>query len=222
MSKSGLTYDVGPLVWVDCEMTGLDIAHDRIIEIAVIITDGRLQPVDEGINHIIQTPKEVLDAMGEWCSIQHSKSGLTQACLHSKETRAEVSEKVEEYIKKWTPEPGVGLLAGSSVHADKMFLIKDMPNVMKHLSYRIMDVSTVKELCRRWYPSISNKELRSRSKEASHRALDDIQASIRELKFYRDNIFVPPESPPQPKLEMNNPDEVEAEGKEPIVRKTAL
>jgi len=218
MTREPLTYDDGPLVWVDCEMTGLDTANDRIIEIAVIITDGRLEPVDDGINYIIQTPKEVLDAMGEWCTNQHGKSGLTQACIDSKDTHEEVTQKVVEYIQKWIPEPGAGLLAGSSVHADKVFLVKEMPAVMKHLSYRIMDVSTVKELCRRWYPSIRKQELRARTNEISHRALDDIRASINELKFYRDSIFIPLE-PPLPKGETT---ELEKKDGEPTARPTAL
>ncbi|OCF33032.1 oligoribonuclease, mitochondrial [Kwoniella heveanensis BCC8398] len=113
-----LTYDDGPLVWVDCEMTGLDFLHDKIIEIAVIITNGRLEPVDEGINYIINTPKDVLDNMNEWCVNQHGKSGLTQACLDSPYTYEQVTQKVLEYIQKWIPERGAGLLAGSTVHAD--------------------------------------------------------------------------------------------------------
>jgi len=208
---SPLSYDDGPLVWVDCEMTGLDPSTDKLIEIAVIITDGRLDPVDEGVDYVIRTEKEVLDNMNEWCINQHGKSGLTSACLTSPHTHEQVEALVRGYIEKWIPEPGAGLLAGSSVHADKMFLLAHMPSIMKHLSYRILDVSSIKELCKRWYPSIREKEQASRTGEATHRALDDIQASIRELKFYRDNIFIPLEPP------RSNPS---ADSKE--VHKTAL
>lgn len=102
-------------------MTGLDIQNDRIIEIAVIVTDGHLNPVDEGVSWVIQTPKEVLDAMGEWCTEQHGKSGLTAACIESPHTYEQVTANVLAYIKKWIPERGAGLLAGSSVHADMRF-----------------------------------------------------------------------------------------------------
>ncbi|WVQ80801.1 hypothetical protein IAT38_002907 [Cryptococcus sp. DSM 104549] len=212
MSPAPLEYDDGPLVWVDCEMTGLDFLNDRIIEIAVIITDGRLNPVDEGISYIINTPKEVLDNMNEWCINQHGKTGLTQACLDSPHSYAEVTQKVLEYIQKWIPEKGAGLLAGSSVHADMRFMLIGMPEVMKHLSYRILDVSTVKEICKRWYPSVRAAERDSRTGEIAHRALDDIRASIGELEFYRSRIFTP--------LEEQRPSTPPTD--EPIERKTAL
>ncbi|WVN88342.1 uncharacterized protein L203_103547 [Cryptococcus depauperatus CBS 7841] len=196
MTTEPLTYADGPLVWVDCEMTGLDYLNDRIIEIAVIITDGKLNPVEKGINYVIKTPIEVLNSMGEWCTNQHGKSGLTQACIDSPHSYAEVAQKVLDYIQKWIPEKGAGLLAGSSVHADMRFLLVGMPEVMKHLSYRILDVSTVKEICRRWYPAVRAMEKEKRIEDCSHRALQDIQGSIRELKFYRDNIFIPLEPDP--------------------------
>ncbi|GFZ43836.1 Oligoribonuclease, mitochondrial [Saitozyma sp. JCM 24511] len=168
MPRSPLTYDDGPLVWVDCEMTGLEDT-DVIIEIAVIITNGRLEPVDEGIDYVIRTEKSVLDAMGEWCTVQHGKSGLTDACLSSPHTRQDVVARVQEYVEKWVPEKGAGVLAGSSVHADARWLRREMPDLMRHLSYRIVDVSSIKELCRRWYPSITAAEKAGRTAEASHR-----------------------------------------------------
>ncbi|KAK8864492.1 hypothetical protein IAR55_001742 [Kwoniella newhampshirensis] len=201
MSRDPLTYDDGPLVWIDCEMTGLDFLNDRIIEIAVIITDGRLKPVDEGVSYIINTPKDVLDSMNEWCIDQHGRSGLTAACLSSPHSYEEVTQKVVEYIQRWIPEKGAGLLAGSSVHADMRFLLIGMPEVMKHLSYRIVDVSSVKEICKRWYPSVRALERESRTEEVAHRALDDIRASIRELAFYREKIFIPVEPRPAQKSE---------------------
>ncbi|WWC70092.1 uncharacterized protein I206_104039 [Kwoniella pini CBS 10737] len=190
-----LEYDDGPLVWIDCEMTGLDFLNDKIIEIAVIITNGNLEPVDEGINYIINTSKEVLDGMNEWCINQHGKSGLTKSCLESKDSYEQVIEKVLKYIKKWIPEKGAGILAGSTVHADMRFLMIGMPEIMKHLSYRIVDVSSIKEICKRWYPSIRQQDKARRTTESAHRALDDIKASIEELKFYRETIFIPVENP---------------------------
>ncbi|RXK37080.1 oligoribonuclease [Tremella mesenterica] len=177
-------------------MTGLDATRDRLLEIAVIITDGKLNPVDEGVDYVIRTEQAVLDGMGEWCVEQHGKSGLTAACLSSPHTHQEVEKVVKEYIMRWIPEPGAGLLAGSSVHLDKAFLVRYMPSITDHLSYRILDVSSIKEICRRWYPSIRKKESDSREGEVAHRALDDIQGSIRELKFYRDHIFPPLEPVP--------------------------
>nr|XP_018262868.1 oligoribonuclease [Kwoniella dejecticola CBS 10117]OBR85026.1 oligoribonuclease [Kwoniella dejecticola CBS 10117] len=174
-------------------MTGLDFLNDRIIEIAVIITNGKLEPVDEGVEYIINTPKEVLDSMNEWCINQHGKSGLTQACLDSPLSYDQVTQKVLEYIQKWIPEKGAGVLAGSTVHADMRFMMIGMPEVMKHLSYRIVDVSSIKEICKRWYPSARQKDKARRTAESSHRALDDIKASIAELKFYRETIFIPVE-----------------------------
>ncbi|WWD17201.1 hypothetical protein CI109_101639 [Kwoniella shandongensis] len=212
MSRDPLTYDDGPLVWVDCEMTGLDFLNDRIIEIAVIITDGKLNPVDEGISYIINTPKEVLDSMNEWCVDQHGRSGLTAACLASPHSYEEVTQKVVEYLQKWIPEKGAGLLAGSSVHADMRFLLIGMPEVMKHLSYRIVDVSSVKEICKRWYPSVRALHKESRTGDIAHRALDDIKASISELEFYRENIFIPVEPSSAASEESNVP----------VERKTAL
>ncbi|EKC99854.1 hypothetical protein A1Q2_05819 [Trichosporon asahii var. asahii CBS 8904] len=185
-----LTYDDGPMVWVDCEMTGLDTSKDVIIEIAVIITDGHLNPVDDGICYVINTDKALLDGMDEWCQTTHGNSGLIQQCLDSPYSYADVAQKVLEYIQKWIPEKGAGLLAGSTVHADMRFLLIGMPEVMKHLSYRIVDVSSVKEIARRWYPQLIKREKESRQKESAHR--------INELKFYREHIFQPVEPIQEP------------------------
>nr|GAT57829.1 predicted protein [Mycena chlorophos] len=183
-----LSYLDGPMIWVDCEMTGLNLEKDKILEIAVIITDGQLEPVDDGIEFIIQTPKESLDAMDEWCTKQHGHSGLTQACLDSPYSHEEVTKRVLAYIKKWVPQRRVGVLAGNSVHADRGFLVKQMPEVVEWLHYRIIDVSSIKELSRRWYPELGIPKL----KESNHRALDDIRGSIEELKWYRRNVFKQP------------------------------
>jgi len=186
-------YD-GPLVWIDCEMTGLEPRKDRILEIAVLITDGNLDLVDDGIEFVIKTEKKYLDGMDEWCTNQHASSGLTEACLNSPYSMEFVAQSVLAYIQKWIPSHRVGVLAGSSVHADRSFLVEEMPQVVDWLHYRIVDVSSIKELVRRWYPS--RKLPKDTYWQGNHRALDDIKGSIRELKWYRENIFVEPGSTP--------------------------
>ncbi|XP_012669755.1 small fragment nuclease [Clupea harengus] len=176
------------IVWVDLEMTGLDIEKDEIIEMACIITDSELNILAEGPNLIINQPDELLDGMSEWCQTHHGSSGLTQAVRDSKISLQDAEKEFLSFIKKYTP-PHQCPLAGNSVHADKKFLDKYMPQFMSQLHYRIIDVSTVKELCRRWYPAEYKK---APSKKGSHRALDDIRESISELKFYRKAIFKTP------------------------------
>ncbi|KAI9218003.1 REX2, RNA exonuclease 2 [Blastocladiella britannica] len=175
-----------PLVWIDCEMTGLDTSKDHIIEIACIITDGHLKTVAELDSIIIRQPKALLDSMDAWCTEHHGASGLTAAVLSSPVSMADAEETVMAFITKHIPEPKVGLLAGNSVHADKRFLEFDMPRVVGHLGYRILDVSTVKEITGRWYPSVFANLPR---KNYDHRALGDIRESITELKWYRENVF---------------------------------
>ncbi|KAJ7594972.1 ribonuclease H-like protein [Mycena floridula] len=186
-----LEFADGPLVWIDCEMTGLNIKKDKIIEIAVLITNGNLDIVDDGLEFVIKADKAELDGMDEWCTKQHGNSGLTQACLQSPYTTSFVADRVLEYIKKWIPRQRVGMLAGNSIHADRTFLVEEMPQVVDWLHYRMVDVSSIKELSRRWY---SNKYAMPK-REAGHRALEDIRGSIEELKFYRENIFRAPTPP---------------------------
>ncbi|TFY70421.1 hypothetical protein EVG20_g2582 [Dentipellis fragilis] len=195
-SAKPMAFSDGPLVWIDCEMTGLDLRKDKIIEVAVLITNGNLDVVDEGIEYVVRTDKADLDAMDEWCTKQHGSSGLTEHCLNSPCSMSTVQDAVMQYIKKWVPEQRTAVLAGNSVHADKAFLAKDMPAVVDWLHYRIVDVSSIKELHRRWYPNHPYPK----TQESSHRALDDIRGSIRELQWYRDNIFVPPEALQSPTL----------------------
>ncbi|XP_024117544.1 oligoribonuclease, mitochondrial [Oryzias melastigma] len=173
------------MVWVDLEMTGLDIEKDQIIEMACIITDSDLNILAEGPNLIINQPDQLLDEMSDWCKEHHGKSGLTQAVRESKISLQQAEYEFLSFIRQHTP-PGQCPIAGNSVHADKKFLEKYMPQLMHHFHYRIIDVSTIKELCRRWFPE---EYKLVPYKKASHRALDDIQESIKELKFYRDNIF---------------------------------
>ncbi|XP_044078398.1 small fragment nuclease isoform X2 [Siniperca chuatsi] len=172
------------MVWVDLEMTGLDIEKDQIIEMACIITDSDLNILAEGPNLIINQPEKLLEGMSEWCKEHHGKSGLTQAVRDSKITLEQAEYEFLSFVRQHTP-PGQCPLAGNSVHADKRFLDKYMPQFMYHLHYRIIDVSTIKELCR-WFPE---EYKMVPHKKATHRALDDIRESIKELQYYRANVF---------------------------------
>ncbi|KAF8721189.1 hypothetical protein AX14_010484 [Amanita brunnescens Koide BX004] len=175
----------GPLVWVDCEMTGLNPGKDKLLEIAVIITDGDLERVDDGINLIIHREKDVLDNMDSWCIKQHGQTGLTQACLESPHSVESVASQILSYIKQRIPKEKVAYLAGSSVHFDRAFLSQEMSEVVDWLHYRIVDVSTIKVLANRWCP-----QHRHTHEESDHRALSDILGSIQELRTYREKIFL--------------------------------
>lgn len=167
------------------QMTGLDIEKDQIIEMACIVTDSDMNIIAEGPNLIINQPDELLDGMSAWCKEHHGKSGLTQAVRDSRITLQQAEYEFLSFIRQHT-QPGQCPLAGNSVHADKKFLDKYMLQFMRHLHYRIIDVSTIKELSRRWYPEEYSL---APQKKSSHRALEDIQESIKELKFYRENVF---------------------------------
>lgn len=172
-------------------MTGLAIKTDRLLEVACIVTDGNLMPLDEGVSYVIKTEKKVLDEMGDWCVRQHGSSGLTAACQDDKIARghADVRAAVLAYIRDRIPKQHTACLAGNTVHADATFLKKEMPELINHLHYRIVDVSSIKELVARWY----GEGARWSQGKGSHRALDDIQASINELKYYREKFFIKPE-----------------------------
>jgi len=174
------------LIWVDCEMTGLDLQKDTIMEIAVVVTEGtNLQEVCRSESLIIRTDKGDLDLMDEWCTQHHGHSGLTQACLDSQVSMESAESTVLELLEKYTPK-GKCPLAGNSVGEDRKFLLKCMPRLAEHLHYRTVDVSTIKELCSRWNPDL---KARAPKKKETHRALDDILESIQELKFYKENFF---------------------------------
>ncbi|PRW56532.1 mitochondrial [Chlorella sorokiniana] len=175
-----------PLVWIDLEMTGLDVERDQILQIAVICTDGSLEEEVEGPEITIHQPEEVLQTMNEWCVEQHGKSGLTQGCRDSTISLAEAEQQVLAFVQQHAPEPGTAQIAGNSVHVDLAFLRKHMPRLVDHLHYRIVDVSTVGELCRRWFPK---EHMRGPKKKNTHTALSDIKESIAQLKYYRRSIF---------------------------------
>jgi oligoribonuclease len=178
------------LIWVDCEMTGLNIDKDLIMEIAVIVTEGddTLSEVCRSESLIIQTEKTLLDSMDEWCTQHHGDSGLTEACVKSKLTMKAAEVEILTLLEKHT-QKGKCPLAGNSVGQDRRFLDKCMPDLAEHLHYRTVDVSTVKELCKRWNPKIYSE---MPSKRLSHRALDDIEDSIAELQYYKKTLFVQP------------------------------
>lgn len=176
------------LVWMDMEMTGLDPERERIIELAVLITDGELELVAEGPDLVVHQPDELLAAMDPWNTRHHTQSGLVEKVKASTVTEAEAEAAVVAFIDQHCPAKERPPLTGNSIHQDRRFIQKYMPRLDARLHYRMVDVSTVKELGRRWYPSIYE---RRPSKQETHRALDDIRESIAELRFYRDNLFAP-------------------------------
>jgi len=177
------------LIWLDCEMTGLDFERDVILEVACIITDAQLQVVAEGPTLVIHQPENVLAAMGDWCQKQHKKSGLIQDVQNSTTTFQQAEDTLLEFLNRYCF-PNSSPLCGSSVWVDRIFLMKDLPKVSSFMHYRNVDVATIKELAARWYDFDIKKEL---PKKDTHRALADIYDSIGELQFYRERFFVEPE-----------------------------
>src|SRR5690625_1289879 len=173
-------------------MTGLDLKNDALIEVAVIITDGQLNAVDDGIDLVIKPPQAALDQMSDFVREMHTVSGLITE-LDAGTTMEDAQAQVLEYVKNWIPEERKAPLAGSSVGTDKAFLERDMPELIEYLHYRIIDVSSVKELAKRWYP---RAYYQAPEKHGGHRALADISESINELRYYRDVIFVRDPRPP--------------------------
>lgn len=179
------------LVWIDCEMTGLNLSRDALVEIACIVTDGELHPLDGGVDVIIKPPAEALDSMPPVVREMHTTSGLL-AELGSGLTLAEAQELVLAYVRQHVPESRKVPLCGNSIATDRAFLARDMPELDDFLHYRMVDVSSIKELARRWYP---RAYFASPEKRGGHRALADINESIRELRYYREAIFVPRPGP---------------------------
>jgi oligoribonuclease len=180
------------LVWIDCEMTGLDLGKDALIEIAALVTDGELRTLGEGIGVVIHAEDAVLDSMPEVVREMHARSGLTDAVRRSTVSLAEAERRVLAYIRTWVPDARSAPLAGNSIATDRAFLARDMAELDAHLHYRMVDVSSIKELCRRWYPRVYYAQP---AKGLAHRALADIKESIRELAYYRRTVFVPAPGP---------------------------
>ena len=175
------------LVWIDCEMTGLDLARDALIEIACLVTDGDLAILDDGVDLVIKPPAEALDQMAEVVRQMHTASGLL-AELATGVSLAEAQDRVLSYVRGHVAEPRKVPLCGNSIATDRSFLARDMPELDAYLHYRMVDVSSVKELARRWYP---RAYFASPPKRGGHRALADITESIQELRYYRETVFVP-------------------------------
>ena len=176
------------LVWIDCEMTGLDLRDDALIEIAVLVTDGDLALLGDGLDIVIHADDAALAAMPDVVRDMHARSGLTEEVRQSVVTVAEAEERVLAYIREHVPDARTAPLAGNSIATDRGFLARDMPELDAHLHYRMVDVSSVKELCRRWFPRVFYAKP---EKGMAHRALADIYESIRELDYYRQTLFVP-------------------------------
>jgi oligoribonuclease len=179
------------LVWIDCEMTGLDLGADALIEVAALVTDFELNVLGDGVDVIIKPSQESLDQMVEFVRSMHEKSGLLDE-LADGMTLAEAEEQVLAYIKEHCPDGSRPPLAGNTVATDRSFLARDMPGLESFLHYRIVDVSSIKELSRRWYP---RAYFAAPTKRGNHRALADIQESIEELRYYREAVFVPRPGP---------------------------
>ncbi len=180
----------GHLVWIDCEMTGLDASRDALIEVACLVTDSELNILGEGISVVIKPSAEALKDMGDFVRDMHVTSGLLPE-LEAGMDMSEAEDRVLAYVKEHTPE-GKAPLAGNTVGMDRLFIERDMPRLAAWLHYRVVDVSSIKELARRWYP---RAYFHAPDKTGGHRALGDIQDSVRELRYYRQTIFVPPPGP---------------------------
>ena len=180
------------LVWIDCEMTGLDVRSDALIEIAVLVTDAELTVLDEGLDIVIHAEDALLDGMVDVVRDMHAASGLTQEVRDSTVTVAEAEQQVLEYVRRHVPDARTAPLCGNSIATDRGFLARDMPELNEHLHYRMIDVSSIKELTRRWYPRVYFSQP---AKGMAHRALADIAESIRELRYYRRTVFVPQPGP---------------------------
>lgn len=179
-----MTTDDNNLIWVDLEMTGLDPDSDTIIEIASIVTDSQLNPLAEGPVLAIQCPESRLQAMDEWNTEHHNASGLVDRVRVSRHSLEDASHETLAFLQNWVA-PGVSPMCGNSIGQDRRFMVRHMPQLEAFFHYRNIDVSSIKELVRRWKPEI----LEGFSKQGAHLALDDIRESIAELVFYRDKVF---------------------------------
>lgn len=179
------------MVWVDCEMTGLDLARDTLVEVAALVTDAELNVLGEGVDLVIKPTAAALEQMGDFVRQMHQSSGLFDQ-LDAGLTMAEAEQRLLDYVRAFVPEPRKAPLAGNSIGTDRAFLAAEMPTLESHVHYRNVDVSSIKELVRRWYPRVYYA---SPAKSGNHRALADVQESIEELRYYREAVFVAPPGP---------------------------
>jgi oligoribonuclease len=173
-------------------MTGLDLRRDALIEVAALVTDPDLNILGDGVDVVIHAPDEILDGMVQYVRDMHAKSGLTDEVRASTVTMTEAEDMIMDYITSFVPAPRSAPLCGNSIATDRGFLARDMKRLDDHLHYRMIDVSSIKELCRRWYPRTYYGQP---AKGLAHRALADIKESIRELDYYRNTVFVPGPGP---------------------------
>lgn len=189
---NGAPGDTDRLVWIDLEMTGLDVEHDTIVEIAALVTDSELTILDDGIDVVVHQPPDVLARMDDVVRSMHTKSALLTEIEQSSIDLPTAGAMVLEYLKRYVPEQRSAPCCGNSIGMDRRFLARYLPELDDHLHYRNIDVSSLKELCRRWYPA----EYRTRPpKKETHRALDDIRESVEELRYYRGAMLKPPSAP---------------------------
>jgi len=183
------------LVWIDCEMTGLSLVNDALVEIACVVTDGELNILDDGIDLVTTAPADALTAMEPVVLDMHTSSGLLEEIRAATLSVADAEEQVLSYVRGHVPERRKAPLCGNSIATDRGFLARDMPTLDDHLHYRMIDVSSIKELARRWYPRVY---FAAPEKGGGHRALADILESVTELRYYRAAMFVPQPSPDTP------------------------
>ncbi|WP_353828384.1 oligoribonuclease [Agromyces sp. SYSU T0242] len=185
------------LVWIDCEMTGLDLEVDELVEIAVVITDYDLEPVDAGLDIVIKPDASALESMSEFVRTMHTQSGLIEEIPNGVSV-ADAEYQVLEYVLRHVPEEQRAPLAGNSIGTDRAFISRFMPRLDAHLHYRNVDVSSIKELAKRWFP---RAYFNAPAKDGGHRALADILESIRELQYYRRAVFVADPGPTSQELQ---------------------
>jgi oligoribonuclease len=180
------------LVWIDCEMTGLDLSRDALVEVAVVVTDCELQLLDDGMDLVIAVSDDALAGMPDVVREMHTTSGLLEELRSATLPMADAEEQLLDYVRRFVPDAGKVPLCGNSVATDRAFLARDMPKLEGHLHYRMIDVSSIKELARRWYPRVYYN---APTKQGGHRALADIKESIDELRYYRATVLVAPPGP---------------------------
>jgi oligoribonuclease len=183
------------LVWIDLEMTGLDVERHRIVEVAVLVTDAQLVIIADGLDLVVHQPPEVMAEMDDFVRKMHTKSGLLGEIERSSLTLDDAGTQAVEYIRQFVPEAATAPMCGNSIGVDRRFLDRYLPDLDRYLHYRSIDVSSIKELCRRWYPAVYKKRP---GKAETHRALDDIRESVAELRYYREAIMRPPDETKPP------------------------
>jgi len=183
--------ETGPpdlLVWLDLEMTGLEVSRHVIVEIAVLITDSALEPLDDGVDVVVHQPEAAMAEMDDFVRTMHTRSGLLPAIAASEVTLADAQARVLDYVRSHVPMPRTAPLCGNSIGVDRRFMHQQLSELDEYLHYRSIDVSSLKELCRRWYPDVYKQRP---GKKETHRALDDVLESIAELRYYRDAMLRP-------------------------------